>query len=268
MAKFSVVICCANAADTLEAACRSAKWADELVVVDSGSTDATAEIAQRYADIYKVEPWRGYSKQKEYGASLASHDWVFILDSDEVISDGLASEIKALTDDALAGSDVFLMRRRNHVMGRYVRAWSPDWQSRLIHRDRVTWSDDVLHEDRLPASPDRVGRLTGRLEHKPTDVTGFADYFSGARMDERLLAVARQMHAKGKRCGIFDLVFRPRFAFWKFYLLKGGILDGAFGLLIAQKAAVSTQLKYAALWAVQHGLDETGHRQDDDSSAS
>src|SRR5690606_8000276 len=103
------------------------------------------------------------------------------------------------------------------------------------------------------APPERTGSLKGWLEHKRYSDAGFSDYFSGKRMDERLLMVAREMHAQGKRCRWYDLVFRPRIAFWKFYLLKRGFLDGSFGLLIAQKAAVSVQLKYAALWAVQQG---------------
>lgn len=248
----SVAICCANAADTLEAACRSAAWADELVIVDSGSSDATPAIAMKYATHYTVEPWRGYSKQKEYAASLCRHDWVFILDADEEISPELADQIRRLTPDELERHDVYWAPRRNYVMGRYVRSWSPDWQSRLIHRQRVRWSDDALHEDRLASDPSRVGRLSGPIEHKRTSTAGWSDYFSGRRMDERLLMVARQMHAKGKRCTVADLLFRAPLAFWKSYLVRGGFLDGGFGLLIAQKAAVSTQLKYAALWAVQN----------------
>ncbi|MCX5659041.1 MAG: glycosyltransferase family 2 protein [Planctomycetota bacterium] len=251
----SVAICCANAADTLEAACRSAAWADELVIVDSGSTDATPGIAMRFATHYTVEPWRGYSKQKEYAAGLCRHDWVFVLDADEEISPQLAEQIKRLTPEQLDQRDVFWFPRRNYVMGRYVRAWSPDWQSRLIQRKRVRWSDDALHEDRLASDASRVGRLSGWIDHKRTSTAGWSDYFSGKRMDERLMMVARQMHARGKRCSQADLLLRPPVAFWKSYLLKGGILDGTFGLLIAQKAAVSTQLKYAALWAVQ---DEAG----------
>jgi len=97
----------------------------------------------------------------------------------------------------------------------------------------------------------RVKSLRGWLVHKRLSKAGFSDYFSGRRMDERLMMVAREMHARGKRCHWYDLTFRPRLAFLKFFILKRGFLDGTFGLLIAQKAAVSTQLKYAALWAVQ-----------------
>jgi (heptosyl)LPS beta-1,4-glucosyltransferase len=252
----SVVIVCANAADTLEAACLSAAWADELIVVDSGSTDATAEIAQRFAHRYILEPWRGYAGQKKFAAELSKHDWIFFLDGDEECSPELGAELGAVAPEVLERNDILLVPRKNYVMGRLARAWWPDYLTRIFHRRRCTWSDEVLHDTRIPSDPSRVHKLRGWLIHKRLSKAGFSDYFSGKRMDERLLMVARQMHQRGKRCHWYDLVFRPRLAFLKSYLFKRGFLDGTFGLLIAQKAAVSTQLKYAALWAVQNGIDD------------
>ncbi|MEM7576873.1 MAG: glycosyltransferase family 2 protein [Planctomycetota bacterium] len=256
MPAWSVVICCANAQATLPAALDSAQWADEIVVVDSGSNDATAQIAQDAGVAYRLEPWRGYTGQKKFGAELARHDWVFILDGDEEISPVLASQLQRFTDAELEQLDVVYVRRRNWVMGKPVRAWWPDWQSRGIHRQRVTWPEEALHESRQPTDPARVARLTGHLDHKKAGSPDFADYFSGKRMDERLLMVAREMHARGKRVGSLGLWLRPQLAFFKFFVLKRGFIDGTFGLLIAQKAATSTQLKYAALWAVQNGIAE------------
>ena len=251
MAKFSVAICCANAADTLESACRSVAWADELVIVDSGSTDETAQIAQKYADQYIVEPWRGYMKQKQFATSLCRNNWVLVLDSDEECSPQLSQEISQLSDQQLEQYDVLLMPRHNYVMGRLVRAWGPDWQSRLIHRERCVWRDEVLHDARLPSHPSRITKLQGWLEHKRHSAGGFTDFFDGKLEDSRLMLVAQHMHQQGKRCGWSDIALRPLFAFIKFYILKRGFLDGQFGLLIAQKAAVGTHLKYAALWTYQ-----------------
>jgi (heptosyl)LPS beta-1,4-glucosyltransferase len=247
MPKVSVVICCANSEGTLEAACRSAAWADELIVVDSGSTDATARIAQEHAHRYLLEPWRGYTEQKKFGAAQAMNDWVFVLDGDEEIS----PELAGLSDAELERLDVFLLRRRNWVMGRTVRSWWPDWQSRLIHRRRCHWASEMLHDARRASSPSRLGRLRGNIEHKRHSQGGFRDYFDGRLEDSRLILVAREMYARGNRCGFWSLLLRPAFAFLKFYVLKHGWLDGTFGLLIAQKAARGAQLKYAALWAVQ-----------------
>ena len=251
MPEVSVVICCANAASTLSAALASARWADEVVVVDSGSDDDTEAVARAGADRYLVEPWRGYSAQKAFGAEQARHDWVLILDGDEEVSPRLADEIRGMAEERWAAADLFWMPRLNYVMGRPVRAWSPDWQSRLIRRGRVNWGGEALHESRRAADPAREGRLHGPLLHKRIGSPGFADYFGGRRLDERLLPVAREMYARGKRVGYLGLLLRPVAAFVKFYFLRGAWLDGAFGLLIAQKAMVSVQLKYAALWAVQ-----------------
>ncbi|MCC7146152.1 MAG: glycosyltransferase family 2 protein [Phycisphaeraceae bacterium] len=252
MPAFSVVICGANCADTLPAACQSAQWADELVFVDSGSTDQTPQIARRYAHQYVVEPWRGYTGQKKFAADLARNDWVLVLDADEECSPELAKELQALSQAELDRHDVFLVRRRNYIFGRHVRAWDPDWQSRVIHRRRCHWPQEALHDARLPSDPSRQARLTGRLNHKRHSSAGFSDYFSGRRLDGRLLDVARQMHARGKRCHWWDLAFRPALTFLKFYILKRGFLDGLFGLALAQKSALTTQLKYAALWTIQN----------------
>lgn len=255
MTWLTVIIVCADVADTLDAACRSVAWADELIVVDSGSKDATAEIAKRYAHRYALEPWRGYGPQKQFAAELATHDWIFFLDGDEECSPELARELQALTPQELERYDLLLVPRKNYVMGRWARAWWPDHLTRIFHRRRVTWDAEVLHDTRQPSHPSRVRKLGGWLEHKRHSSAGFADYFSGHRLDARLLMQARQMHERGKRARWWDLLVRPWLAFGKFYFLKGGWLDGTFGLLVAQKAAVSTQLRYAALWAVQEGVD-------------
>lgn len=255
----SVIIVCANVEDTLEPACRSVAWADELIVVDSGSADATADIARRHAHRYVEEPWRGYSQQKVFAAGLAKHDWIFFLDGDEECSPELARELQALTPQELDRYDLLLTPRRNYLMGRYARAWSPDYLTRVFHRGRCRWGAEVLHDTREPSDPSRVRKLRGWIEHKRHSRAGWADYFSGRRLDDRLLLVAREMHHRGRRCHWWDLVFRPAASFLKFYFLKGGWRDGTFGLLVAQKAAVSDQLKYAALWAVQHEAAEQVH---------
>jgi len=258
MMDLSVAICCHNNEDTIEPCLRSVHgWAAEILVVDSGSTDRTAEIAGRYADRLVHEPFRGYTEQKRYAASLCRHDWVLVLDSDEEVSEGLKRELAGLPAGAFEAADVMEMPRRNYVMGRSVRAWSPDRQSRLIHRGRARWAGEALHDRREPSAPGRKRRLKHPLLHKRHSRDGFADYFSGKREDARLVMVAEQMHARGRRCRPWDLLLRPPMAFFRFFILKGGFLDGAFGLLIAQKAWRGTQLKYAALWAVQHGQRAT-----------
>lgn len=238
--------------DTLPAACESVAWCDELVIVDSGSTDGTAELARERADVFRHEPWRGYDKQKAFANTLASHDWVLMLDADEACTPELAEELRELSDAELERYDVLHVRRRNYLLGRPVRAWDPDWQSRVVHRERVRHADEALHDARLPSSPERQRRLRGRILHKHRSHAGFEDYFGGQRLDARLPLVALQMYERGKRARWWDLALRPWLTLLKLLLLKGGWRDGTFGLLIAQKTAVTTQLKYAALWTLEH----------------
>ena len=163
MPKISIIICCADSQATLGQACESAKWADELIVVDSGSSDDTPQIAKRYADRYVVEPWRGYGGQKKFAAGLASNDWIFFLDGDEECSPELAREWQGLTQQQLDGWDLLMVPRKNYVMGRYVRSWWPDRLTRIFHREKVTWDDEVLHDTRQASDPSRVHNLSGWL---------------------------------------------------------------------------------------------------------
>lgn len=262
----SVIICCCNNEQTIEAACASCAWADEIVVVDSESTDNTAAIAGRFTDRVIIEPWRGgYSRQKEFAASQARNPWVFIVDSDEEVSPELAAEIQSWDAAYLDRWDLIHVPRKNWILGRFVRAWLPDYGSRIFRRDRVRWNEHVLHDAREPLDPSRVTHSRGHLLHKRVGRQEFEGYFSGRRMDARVMPVARQMYDRGRRCHWWDLLLRPWGAFFKFYIMKRGFLDGTFGLLIAQKAAVSVQLKYAALWAIQNNPEL---RQDDQSTAT
>ncbi len=238
-------------AESMRAACESVRWADELVVVDSGSTDATPDIAREFADVYVETHWRGFTGQKQYGATLCRNEWVFFVEADEECSPELAKEILELSDAELESYDLVSMKRRNYILSRYVPAWDPDYMSRLIHRDRCLWRDEVLHDARYASHPSRHKWLNGWIYHKRKNALSFSDYFCGSRLDKRLLMVAESMYESGRRCTWSDLVIRPAFAFFKFYVLKRAFTDGKFGLLIAQKAAVSVQLKYSALWAYQ-----------------
>ena len=252
MPQISVAIMTSNNADTLEAACDSAAWADELVIlVDENSSDETLTIAQRRADRCETHPWQGFTKQRQILVDMCKHDWVMILDGDETCCPQLMDEIKTMPAEMFEAHDLMMIRRRNYLFGRAVRAWWPDWQNRLMQRKRVTWTDEAIHDRREVSHRSRIKHLRGWLEHKQHSDAGFADYFSGQRLDSRLMVAAAQMHQRGKRCHGWDLLFRPWAAFVKSYFIKRGFIDGTFGLLVAQKSAISTQLKYAALWAYQ-----------------
>jgi len=235
-------------ADALKSA-RACAWCDELLVFDSGSTDGTADVARELADRVEFHEWTTYADSKRRMCEAAKNDWVFILDADEQITPELDAEIAALPDAAFAAHPVMTMPRRNYLLGRHVKAWDPDRQNRLFDRTRVNWPDRSVHDERKPTEGSERA-LSGAILHNPA-VDDWTDYFDGPRYADRIDKLAREMYAAGKRVGFMGLWHRPYIAFVKYFVLKGGFLQGTFGLLIAQKAAVSTQLKYARLWHLQ-----------------
>jgi len=241
---------------------RACPWCEELLVFDSGSTDQTVDIARELADRVEFHEWVSYSQSKKNMTMAAKNDWVFVLDADERITPELSAEVDGLSDDAFNAHPVFEMPRKNYLLNRHVRAWDPDWQNRLIDRTRVHWPDRAVHDERIPKEGS-VGRLQKAILHN-AEIDDFTDYFEGPRYAYRTEVLAAEMYRQGKRVGPLGLLLRPWFTFLKFYLLKGGFLDGAFGVIIAQKAAFSVQLKYARLWHLQQtggpedGADEPG----------
>lgn len=253
----SICIAAKNEQAKIRAALESARrcaWCKELAVFDSGSTDRTVSIAGELADRVQPLQWTSYADSKRRMVEAAGHDWVFILDADEQISPDLADQIERLADQAFAEHPIITMPRHNYLLGRHVRAWDPDRQSRLIDRRRVRWPQRAVHDQRI-ATEGQPLHLPGHLDHN-RGFDDFGDYFDGPRYQQRIDAMARELFDQGKRAGYGDLMLRPAAAFVKMYLLKRGFTQGSFGLLIAQKAAVFTQLKYARLWHLQQGSND------------
>lgn len=248
----TIAVATDNKISTLADALRSARacpWCDELLVFDSGSTDGSLDVARQLADRVEHHEWTTYADSKQRMCRAARNDWVFILDADEQITPELAGEVAALSDEAFARHPVMTMPRRNYLLGRHVRAWDPDRQNRLFDRTRVHWPDRAIHDERKPTEG-TPRALAGCILHNP-GVDDWRDYFDGRRYEDRVDKLARELYAAGKRVGCLDLLVRPNIAFLKYFILKGGFLQGAFGVLVAQKASVSVQLKYARLWHLQ-----------------
>lgn len=236
----SVVVTTYNSADTLEACLGSVVWADEIVVLDSGSTDATAAIAQRHGAHVHVQPFAGYSAQKQAAIDLARHRWVLLLDSDEALPpDAAASVRRALEAPACAGYQLW---RREWVFWR--------WQSprarlnhyvRLFDRERARMSGHSVHESVQVDGP--VGKLEVVLDHfGEPDIAGRVDKanrYSTLQANED----ARRQHM---RLG-WRLVAYPTIAFLRYYLLRGHWRAGWAGFIAARVHAFYAFLKYAKL---------------------
>ena len=240
-APLSAVLITRNAAAVLAPCLESLAFADEIVVVDSGSSDGTAEIARRFGARLVQKEWLGFGRQKQYAVDQARHDWVLCLDADETVSPRLAASIQA----ALAApvSPVYRMPRRNRFLGRWLSHGEgyPDWSPRLFNRMNARWSDDLVHEKVLYAVT--PGTLQGDLMHDSSD--DLAAYLE--RQNRYTTLAARQAYELGRSAGFFHLLMSPVVRFFKFYVFRLGFLDGMPGLLHISIGCMNSYLKYAKL---------------------
>ncbi len=237
----SVVIIALNAEQQIEACLKSAAFADEIIVVDAGSTDGTVEIARRHGAKIIHQEWLGFGKQKRFAVNQATHPWVLSLDVDERVSDELRENI--LKEMKAPRYLAYRMPRRNRFMGRWLKHGEgyPDWSLRLFHRDHAAWSDDPVHEKVVTQTP--VGRLQGDLLHESEN--GIADYL--AKQNRYTTLQAETLHAQGKRAGIWRMLLSPPLRFIKFYFLRLGFLDGIPGLMHILIGCRNSFSKYAKL---------------------
>jgi glycosyltransferase involved in cell wall biosynthesis len=240
--KLTVTVVTRNEAANILAALDSVSWADELVVVDSQSTDDTAALARQRTTRVFVREWPGYSVQKNFAAEQASHDWILSLDADERVTPALAGEIRALLggEPGARGYDV---PRVSFYLGKWIRTtdWYPDHQLRLYDRRAGTWAGEVHEGVRLSGA---VGRLRAELQHFPyRDISHHLQ-----TIDRYTTLAARQLRAGGRTVGVAGLAARPLGAFLRNYLARGGWRDGSVGLVVSILNSYYVFLKFAKLW--------------------
>jgi len=249
----SVTIITLNEADHIGAAIDSAAWADEIIVVDCGSTDDTVTIARGRGARVECRAWTGWVDQKNHAASLAAHDWIFSLDADERITPPLATEVRALLASEPPRRGYRIPRVTFHL-GRWIRTtdFYPDFQTRLYDRRAARWAGRHVHESVSVDGP--VGRLRGEIEHYSfRDLRDQLD-----RINTYSTLSARQMAEAGRRAGVLDLLVQPPAAFLRNYLLRRGFLDGSVGLTVSLVNAWSVFLKFAKLWELQRRAGAPG----------
>lgn len=244
MPGLTVTIITRDEVDRLEEAVASAAFADEVVIVDSGSTDGTLELARRLTPRVIAREWPGYAAQKNFAAGEASHDWILSIDADERLSPELAAEVRALLA-AGPRQSAFRVPRVSFYLGTWIRStdWYPDYQVRLYDRRAAAWAGDYVHES--VRTDGEVGRLRGDLLHVPyRDISHHLQ-----TIDRYTRLAASQMRAEGRRVTAGGLVARPAAAFLRNYLLRGGFRQGGVGLVVSVLNSYYVFLKFARLWA-------------------
>src|SRR5437763_11571889 len=247
MLKVSATIITFNEADNIRAACESVAWADEILTVDSESTDNTRAIAAECGARVISHPWPGFAEQKQFAAVAANHDWIFSLDADERVSDELRNSIEQLrAADESQLADGYSIARRAFYMGRWIRGggWYPDRQLRLYRKSRGRWLGPHIHESVKMDQGARVEILKGDLLHYTTDNPA-----EHKRMIEERYAPlgARKMFEQGKRVSSLKVATIGPATFIRSYFLKAGFRDGRAGFTIAGMAAYHARLKYELL---------------------
>lgn len=247
--KLSVVVITKDEESAIGRCLDSVRWADEIVVLDSGSTDRTVEIAREHGARVEVSAdWPGFGPQKNRALALAGGEWVLSLDADEWVPEDLAAEIRAaiVSPDGHAG---FELPRSSSFCGREMRhsGWWPDHILRLFRRDAARFSEDIVHERVLLDG--RVGRLTRPLRHE-----SFVSLHEVVDKMNRYSTAGAQMRVmRGKGGSVGAAVARGLWAFVRTYVLRAGFLDGREGFVLAVANAEGTYYRYLKAWLARRG---------------
>lgn len=249
--KISATIITFNEEANIQQACESVAWADEILVVDSQSTDRTREIATECGARVLNREWPGFAAQKQFANDNAAHEWIFSLDADERVSKELRTSLEALrtqSDDQLA--DGYLISRRSFYQGRWIRGggWYPDRQLRFFRKSDGRWQGKHIHESVNMDPGSRIEKLSGDLLHYSVKNAAHHHQMIGERYAP---LAARQMFEAGRRTSALKLATAAPAAFFRSFFLKGGFRDGLAGLSIASFAAHHAFLKHLMLWEMQ-----------------
>ncbi|HZT01797.1 MAG TPA: glycosyltransferase family 2 protein [Steroidobacteraceae bacterium] len=239
-----------NEADRIDDCVRSVGFCDEVIVVDSHSTDATREQAAARGARVIERDWPGYRSQKQFAVEAAHHDWVLCLDADERVSDELRAEIEGWRQRGFGDFAGWSVPRITDYFGRFLRHGNayPDRLVRLFDRRRGGWVGREIHENTRVQG--RLGRLHGHLEHYA--YRSLTDHLS--RMQRYADLMGQALYESGKRCGLAKVLLNPLWRFVRGYLLRLGFLDGWRGLVFALVESSYVRRKYLSLYVRSRGL--------------
>jgi len=254
MPRLSVTVIALNEEANIVPCLESVRFADEIVVVDSGSTDRTRELARNFTDRIFTTEWRGFAGTKNFALEQASGEWVFSLDTDERVPAALQEEIMQVVqaNGPLAG---YKIPRKNYFGGRWIRhlGWYPDYTLRLFRRDKGRFREREVHEEVEVAGP--VGVLPTPLDHYSyNNLTEYA-----ARQERYARLAAQEMAKGGRRPRPGELMWRPFLTFLNLFFLKKGFLEGSLGMALALEGSRYNFLKYHYLRELTRGVARDAH---------
>jgi len=240
--KVSAAIITHENAATLDQCLTTLDWCDEVVVLDQHSTDDTAAVCARHGVRLEQTEWLVFGPPKQEAADLCRNRWVLSIDSDERVTPELRAAILALPDQPQPAA--FAVNRLSQFLGQWIRhcGWHPDWIVRLFDRERAGFDGKPVHE--AIEARGTVARLDGLLHHDAYE--SMEQYI--AKLDRYTTAAAEEAHAQGRRSGLAGAVLRAQAAFWRMWILQGGILDGWAGAMLCLSSSFYVLSKYAKLW--------------------
>jgi glycosyltransferase involved in cell wall biosynthesis len=248
--KISATIITFNEERNIKEACESVSWADEIIVVDSNSTDATRELAQAAGARVITNDWPGFGAQKQFAVEQAQYEWIISIDADERVSDELRASIESLKKEETSVSDGYLVPRRTQYQGRWIRGggWYPDHQLRFFRKSKGHWKIRHIHESVTMDAGAKVSTLHGDLLHYTAQDAAYHHRMIGERYAP---LSAQQMFEEGRRTSTMKVAVAGPAAFIRSFILKGGFRDGFAGFTIATFAAHHAFLKNLMLWELQ-----------------
>ena len=245
MHKISVIVITKDEEKNISDCLKSVEWGDEIIVVDSESTDKTIELAKKITDKVFIRKWEGYVSQKRYALSLANNEWVLSLDADERVTPELKDEILNLSPGNISG---FRIRRKNFLLKKEITScgWEKDYQLRLFKKDKTVLSDRLVHEKFIVDG--QVDTLKNPILHYT--FSSFADYLN--KINYYTSLKAQELFKKKKRIGGWTIFSHTISAFFSFFIIRKGFRDGVYGLIISMLHSVSTMMNYIKLWEIQN----------------
>lgn len=249
MSRVTVITLTLNEAHNIGPCLESVRWADEILVIDSGSTDATIARAREYTPHVHEIVWRGYGAARNFALEKATGEWILWLDADERVTPELAAEIQDILRADPPGIDGYSIARRAYFLGRWIRhsGWYPGRVTRLFRRGKGTFSESRVHEQL------HLDGTVAQTRHDLLHLTDpdLAHYMQ--KFNKYTTLAAQDMAAAGRTGGIADLTVRPAFQFFKMYILRLGMLDGIEGFILAVLSSAYVFTKYAKLWELTRG---------------